>query len=154
MIRRILQNDYLVLLLRLIVGTVFLFASLEKIVDPAAFALSIDHYRIVPPPFTLWAAMVLPWVELLCGLGLIFGIALRGNALLCSTLMLIFTLAVVSALLRGLDISCGCFTQDPAAARMGWGKAVENTLLLFASLLTFFSSGTRFALDRRTPPAR
>jgi uncharacterized membrane protein YphA (DoxX/SURF4 family) len=147
--RTLVNNDYFALLLRVVVGTVFVFASVEKIADPAAFAVSVSHYKLIGAPLTLIVATVLPWIELLAGLGLLFGILYRANAFLCSSMMLLFTVLVVIALLRGLDISCGCFTQDPAAARMGWGKALENTVLLLCSLLAYLSHGDRFTLERR-----
>ena len=91
-------------------------------------------------------ATVLPWVELLCGLGVLFGIFLRGSSLLLGTMLAIFTLAVVSALVRGLDISCGCFTQDPATGRIGWMKVVQNSSLFVLTMFLFFSETTRFTL--------
>lgn len=153
-VKSLLHNDAAALLLRLVVGFVFVVASIEKLADPAAFAVAIGHYRIAGPPLTTVAATVLPWVELFAGLGLVFGVFVRGNALLCSLMMLIFTAAVIAALVRGLDISCGCFTQDPAAARMGWGKAVENGGLLLCSILAYFSRGYRYTLERLLPSLR
>ena len=61
-------------------------------------------------------------------------------------MIVIFTLAVMSALLKGLDISCGCFTQDPAAGHIGWLKVVENTSLFALTLFLYYSDTAKFTL--------
>ncbi len=70
-------------------------------------------------------------------------------ALIVVALMLfVFTLAVIAALLRGLDISCGCFTQDPQAGKIGWMKVVQNLSLFFLSIFLFYSNANKFSLDQ------
>jgi uncharacterized membrane protein YphA (DoxX/SURF4 family) len=91
-------------------------------------------------------ATILPWIELLCGFALLFGVFIRGSALLVSVMLIAFTLAVVSGILRGLDISCGCFTQDPAADKIGWMKVLQNSTLIVLSLFLYFSNTERFTL--------
>ncbi|MBM4161659.1 MAG: DoxX family membrane protein [Ignavibacteria bacterium] len=150
----LLSNDYLVLLTRTFLGLLFVVVSLEKIVEPAAFAQSIANYKIVGPPLTVVLATVLPWLELLCGFALLFGIFLRGSSLLLSGMLVVFTAGVISALLRGLDIACGCFTQDPSVGKIGWMKVLQNGTLLALSVFLYFSSSVRFSISQylRTRP--
>jgi hypothetical protein len=54
-------------------------------------------------------------------------------------------------LVRGLDISCGCFTQDPAAGKIGWTKVLENTELLALSVFLLFSKSNKFSLETFVP---
>jgi uncharacterized membrane protein YphA (DoxX/SURF4 family) len=147
-----------ILAARLVLGGAFVVASISKIADPAAFAASIGYYHLLPTGSLMLVATVLPWLELLCGLGLIFGIAPRANALLVFLMLFVFTAGVGSALARGLDISCGCFTQDPGAGRIGWLKLLENGGLLFLSAFLYFRPGTLWSLDTTqrhlSPPAR
>jgi uncharacterized membrane protein YphA (DoxX/SURF4 family) len=124
-------------LLRVALGVLFVSVSIEKIADASAFAASISSYRIVTGDMALLAATILPWVELLCGCGLLFGLFVRGSSFLVLIMLAVFTIAVLSALWRGLDISCGCYTQDPGAARLGWWKVGENSILLLISLLVY-----------------
>jgi uncharacterized membrane protein YphA (DoxX/SURF4 family) len=86
-------------------------------------------------------------MELICGMCLVFGMLHRGAGLLLFGLLVVFTVAVVSALVRGLDISCGCFTQDPAAAKVGWLKIVENLGLIGLSLLVMLSRTTWLSIE-------
>ena len=148
MMKNILQSTPVVLVGRLMLGGVFVVASIEKIADPSAFATSIGNYRLVSPDVALVVATILPWLELFCGLGLLFGLAARGSALLASLMLFVFTAGVASALARGLDISCGCFTQDPSAGKMGTAKLAENALLLVCSIILCLTTDTRFTLQR------
>jgi uncharacterized membrane protein YphA (DoxX/SURF4 family) len=143
-----LSNGYLVLLARLILGVVFLVAAIDKISDPASFAASIDNYKIFPHSISLVLATLLPWLELLCAFALFFGIAVHGSALLTCAMLTLFTVAVISGLLRGLDISCGCFTQDPSVQKIGWTKVSENLGMIALSMYLLFSEGMRFSLEQ------
>lgn len=132
-------------LLRVALGVLFVSVSIEKIADAPAFAASISGYRIVTGDMALLAATILPWVELLCGCGLLFGLFVRGSSFLVLIMLAVFTIAVLSALWRGLDISCGCYTQDPGAARLGWWKVGENSIFLLISFLVYLRSDLGFS---------
>jgi uncharacterized membrane protein YphA (DoxX/SURF4 family) len=118
---------------RWVVGGVFLYASLDKIADPASFAQAVYNYRLLPLSLLHPFALLLPWLEAVAGLALIAGVWWRGAALLCSVLTLTFTLAVASALLRQLDISCGCF-HTTGGASVGMSLLWRDLLLLVACL--------------------
>lgn len=145
--KHLLSNNYLSLLTRLFLGTLFVISSIDKVADPGAFADSINNYKLFPPILTTSLATVLGWLELLCGVSLLFGILSRGSSFLVSLMLAVFTLAVFSALVRGLDISCGCFTQDPAADKIGWTKIVQNLSLLGLGLFLFFSDTNKFTVE-------
>jgi uncharacterized membrane protein YphA (DoxX/SURF4 family) len=145
-VKNLLSNPQLVLISRIFIGLLFIISSLDKIVDTAAFTRAIANYDLLPSWMPSMIATVLPWVELLCGFGVLFGLLLRGSSFLLSAMLAVFTLAVVSALLRGLDISCGCFTQDPAAGHIGWMKVVQNTTLFALTLFLYFSNTTKFSI--------
>lgn len=100
------------LLCRLVVGGVFIWASLDKLAHPDAFATSIHHYRMVPYALLHPMALLLPMVELVLGGALVLGVARRGASFLAALLLVVFMIAIASALVRGLDISCGCFNTD------------------------------------------
>jgi uncharacterized membrane protein YphA (DoxX/SURF4 family) len=126
-----------VTLLRVALGVFFAIISISKIADPSSFAASVSAYKIITGEFALIAATIVPWLELLCGLCLVFGITVRGSALLILSMLCLFTIAVLMALWRGLDIGCGCYTQDPSAERLGWWKIAENMLFILASLIVY-----------------
>lgn len=145
--KSLLANDFLALAARIFIGFLFVFISIDKIASPEAFATSIANYRIVSPFLATFSATILPWVELLCGLAVLFGILQKGSSFLLTSLLVVFTAAVLSALVRGLDISCGCFTQDPQAGKIGWMKLVENVGLFILTSFLFYSTSVKFSLE-------
>jgi putative oxidoreductase len=96
-------------ILDLIVGGIFVYAGALKILDPIQFANDIDNYKTLPWFVSVRLAFYLPWLEMLCGLALIFRFLYRGGLSILSALTLIFIGATVVAKARGLDITCGCF---------------------------------------------
>lgn len=145
--KRLLANDYLVLLTRVFLGLLFVVYSIDKITHPEAFAQSIDNYKLVGSSLALFFATALPWMELLAGLCILFGLFLRGSSLLVTGMLVIFTLAVISGLVRGLDISCGCFTQDPSVDKIGMMKVAQNGTLIVLGVYLYFSTSVKFSLE-------
>jgi len=113
-----LSQPSFVALLRIALGVVFMAASLDKIQNPQSFADNIVNYRVVPYQLINLVAITLPWIEIVTGFFLVVGIWIRANALILSGMLVFFSLAVLQALLRNLDISCGCFSTDPGAHKM------------------------------------
>ncbi|MBD3291032.1 DoxX family protein, partial [candidate division KSB1 bacterium] len=114
--------------------------GVSKILDPATFAEDIDNYRILPYLLVSIVAVVLPWLEVLCGISLISGKFKSGALFILVGLSLIFLIAISSALVRGLDISCGCFSTNNEATRIGLTKLFENIALLAATVFLFHQS--------------
>lgn len=124
-------TDVAVWALRLILGAIFIYAGYIKIIDPHGFAKNIYQYQLLPDLLVNISALILPWLEVIAGACLIAVPPLRRGAAGWILLMLIvFTTAIIISLARGLDISCGCMSTDPAAAKIGWKKVLENTAML------------------------
>jgi uncharacterized membrane protein YphA (DoxX/SURF4 family) len=120
-------------LLRLGLGAIFIYASLDKIAHPAAFATAIGHYRMLPYFLVALMAAMLPWLELLCGLALILNRWTAGAALLIAGMNMIFIIAIATAMARGLDISCGCFSTGGAGSRVGLARLTEDLFFLLTA---------------------
>lgn len=120
----------------MIIGIVFIYSGLEKIVSTADFAASVQNYRIVPIELTNLVGIILPWLEFYCGLFLIIGIFKQASAAILSTLLLLFIFILFSALIRGLDIECGCFGSG---ANVSWFRIIEDIVLLTMSLHLLFN---------------
>lgn len=130
-----IRNRIALFLFRLIVGGVFIWAGSLKIADPLGFAQSIQNYQAFPRPLVFVIAVVLPWVEVLAGALLILGPWRRSSALLLSLLLVGFIGLVASALVRGIDTSCGCFGS--LSRRADLGLIVTDIVLLFFAVNVF-----------------
>jgi len=97
---------------RLILGGVFIYASIDKIIHPGAFADILYNYNLIPGwmihPLAVW----LPWLELVSGIMMITGIFLRGATVILSGLLMVFIVALSINALRGYNIDCGCFATS------------------------------------------
>lgn len=122
-------------LIRCIIGIVFLWACYSKILDPGNFSREIANYHAVPFGLENTIAIILPWVELFIGIGLIAGIYINANAFLSGFLLILFNLLVFQAMIRGFNIECGCGLKE--GQMVGYGKLFENFLLLIGSIFVF-----------------
>lgn len=104
------------LALRFLIAALFLFAATTKLVDPSSFAQQIANYQLTPWPAAAVLAVFLPALELCVGICLLIGRWESGALIWLATLLTIFSGALLSAIIRGLSIDCGCF-----------GRSVENT---------------------------
>jgi uncharacterized membrane protein YphA (DoxX/SURF4 family) len=136
----VLSNKYLLFLFRVIVGFVFIYTGILKISDPAGFSDAINNYDLLPLSFVNFFAITLPWIELVAGLFLLFGISVKESSFIISVMLVVFILAIIISLGRGLNIDCGCFGTN-SGTKVGIIKLVENIILLtFSFLVTKFNS--------------
>jgi uncharacterized membrane protein YphA (DoxX/SURF4 family) len=125
------------LVARIVLGGVFIYASLDKISHPELFAEAVYNYQLSPEVAVNLVALCLPWLELLSGGLLVLGVWVRGSSLILSGLMIVFLGALGINLARGLDIHCGCFTtqgSDP----MTIFTLFRDSLFLVLALFLFW----------------
>src|SRR5690242_8710456 len=103
-----LANFKFLLVIRIVLGSVFSYAGLIKFFDTSSFADSIASFRLLPDELIGILALTLPPLELIIGLMLISGWKVRPAALCAIFLCATFVIALGQALLRGLNIDCGC----------------------------------------------
>lgn len=133
-----LQTDYgkwLVRFIQIGLGLLFIYASLDKIWNPGLFAKSISNYRLLPLPLLHISAIILPWLEFVCGFALIINRYQRAANIIIGGLLLVFILAIISAMARGLDFNCGCFSVDSDESNVGLLKILQNIGLFLSTLL-------------------
>ena len=140
MINKILNNNILLLSIRLFLGVIFIFAAVSKVADPEGFSQSIYNYKLMPNFLINVLAIVFPWIELVAGLLLVFGISVKENSAILTGLLVVFIIAIVISLARGLDINCGCF-GTVEGSKVGLMKILENVgLVLLGLILIKFDS--------------
>ena len=125
-------------ILSVIVGAIFVYAGVVKAIDPIQFGLDIDNFKILPWFVSVRLAFYLPWLEILCGLALIFHFLYRGGLSVLTLLVLGFIGATIAAKVRGLDITCGCFGHS--SQRWSFPQHMAIDLAIFIALILLFWS--------------
>lgn len=146
--RNEVHMKYFTFAARLIIGSLFVYESVHKIVDPAEFAASIRNYMIVPPAWSNILALTLPWIEIGAGSFLIMGIQTRPSALVTTGMLGIFLGALIHAYSIGLDIDCGCFSSAASSTgRVGLYHLVRDTSLFLISLFILIADKGDFSIS-------
>lgn len=141
-------NDYLIIIMRILLGVIFLWASFDKIIDPEKFARSISNYHLIPFGLENSIAIFLPWLEFFIGSGLILGIMVNGATIIISFLLIIFNLMIAQAIIRGFNIDCGCGLKDGQI--VGVEKILENLVFLGGAYIVYIRSNKILELFPKT----
>ncbi len=108
--RRIEENRYVILIFRFILAAFFLISSYGKLVDIERYSVdAVYNFGILPMSLARPFGLAMPFIEGLCGLGLLFGVLTRLSALGIGLMSLSFFIAKAIVLSQGRSIECGCF---------------------------------------------
>ena len=131
------QRSLLALFSRIVLGVVLIYASIDKIIHPEAFAKLIGNYNVLPFGLENVVAIILPTLELIVGCCLILGIMLDGSAIITAGMMIVFIFALSQAMIRGIDVSCGCFNVSEAekGSQIGFRRIIEDIIFLGLSIM-------------------
>ncbi|MDI6734938.1 MAG: MauE/DoxX family redox-associated membrane protein [bacterium] len=139
---KFLANKYMSVIFRLLLGIIFIWSGVDKIIQTEEFAKIISNYNLLPDFAINLLAIVLPWIEFVAGLLLISGLQNKSSSFIILGLLTVFTLAISIALLRGLDIECGCFGSN--RGRVIALPILIEDIFLFLMALQVFLSDKRF----------
>jgi uncharacterized membrane protein YphA (DoxX/SURF4 family) len=159
-ISRIDQTGIPLAVARLVLGGLFIYMGIKKILDPVDFLKLMRQYELLPtswPVFLNTVAVVVPWIETFCGAALVLGVAVRGAGLVSAGMLAMFTPLI---LMRGLELyhetglafcavnfDCGC----GAGVVFLCNKLAENVGLFLLALLALLSRSRRWCLEDREP---
>ena len=142
-----MKNDLknmLVLICRIFLGFLFIYASLEKILQPEEFAKQVGYYKALPFGLENLLAILLPWTELIVGICLLAGLLVDGATLLSIIMNLVFILAISQAMLRGIDITCGCFKVSADSEKLGLHTIIRDIIFLIMSFVVLNRQDRKF----------
>ena len=145
------MNSVFSLTVRFVLGGLFLASGIAKVLDPIRFLLTLRAFRLLPGVLEPFLALFLPWLELVLGLFLILGLFIRTCSLMLGCLNLFFILAIVSVILRGFEIDCGCFglLADilPLPDMADYKAVIRNLVFIGMCAYLYRSGGTSLSLD-------
>jgi len=118
--------------IRIVLGALFIWAAVTKLPDMAGFAQDVANYRVVPAALVPLVASAVVGIELLGGIALVVGVMERAAAAVIAGLLVVFTAFLSQALLRGIDLRCGCFGGDEPAS---WWTVARDLVMLAAAVV-------------------
>jgi uncharacterized membrane protein YphA (DoxX/SURF4 family) len=143
MIKTILDSVWAGRIARILLGAIFIYASIDKLLHPLEFARIIDAYRILPENLVIVVAAILPFLELICGILLIAGVWVVPSLIWIGLLLIVFVAGMVQAHFRGLAIDCGCFSVT------GENSGITAWTILRDGLILLLWAGTLRHFARR-----
>ncbi|HWR59610.1 MAG TPA: MauE/DoxX family redox-associated membrane protein [Thermodesulfovibrionales bacterium] len=140
------------LVLRAIIGGIFLVSGLAKISDPIRFLLTLREFRLFPEAIVPFAAVFVPWLEFILGLSLILGVLHRTGALMIAGLNMLFIFAIGSVIIRGIEVDCGCFGLVADILNLpdmaDWKAVVRNVFFVAMCIAIYTIKNTSLSLER------
>lgn len=130
------------LVVRLVLGGTFVYAGILKAREPVVFLEDIRSFHLLPDPYAAWVAMGLPWLEILAGAAVITGVLYAGGLAVLAAALFVFLAALVSAAVRGIDVTCGCFGKTDGASPVTW-LVVRDVVMLGAVVWLMIRHGRR-----------
>ncbi len=124
-------------LCRLVLGGIFIYAASQKIATPQELADSIASYHLVPQPLISLMALGLPLFELVCGLLLLTGYFCATGLLSIISLLIVFLAALLTAVVRGISVDCGCFGPQAWLDANPWLSLLRDSALLLCAIYAY-----------------
>jgi uncharacterized membrane protein YphA (DoxX/SURF4 family) len=129
--KKILLSPKLDLIIRLVIGSVFIYAGFIKLIDPKAFAKVISQYDMVPDILLPAVAIGLPAAEFLAGLGLVLNI--KWSLAVILNLLVVFIMLLGYGIFNDMNIDCGCFSSEEINAHNSLKQALFRDLFMIVA---------------------
>ena len=142
----LLTSDWFILVLRVFLGGMLIYSSIHKVQSPDAFAIAIRGYKMLPFEITNLFALSVGWSELVIGLMLILGVMTRQAAAGTFLLLLSFTIAIATTIVRGIAVDCGCFGSE-GGDQTGYPLVFRNIFLILGALIVMRFDKGRWSLS-------
>jgi uncharacterized membrane protein YphA (DoxX/SURF4 family) len=134
---RALSHRYLTLFSRVVVGGILIFAGASKLGHIDSLIEEINKYQILSSGVASAYGHALPYIEVIVGVAILFGLFLTLSSLVAWLLFMSFTIAKIAAIAKGLDIEiCSCLGPSVPLVHTQ-SLALDFVLLLLTAQIAF-----------------
>lgn len=135
--------------IRILLGILFIYSGIFKVIDPQNFGRIIIMYNIIPEILVPYAALIFPFLELLLGILLFFGFRIKAASFMNILLMLFFIVIISINVVRGVTFECGCFELSRFGIKeeIGIPLVIRDIVFLAFLLLIFFAKRHYLSVD-------
>lgn len=124
--------DLIAAICRFYLAYIWLKAGISKVGNHMDVTQAIIGYEIFTPYWSDLLARIIGPLEIAGGLMLLLGLWLRPSAKLSAVVLTLFIIGIASVWVRGLDISCGCFSQEPSSGPMEYAATIARDIVYLA----------------------
>ncbi|MFC1822784.1 MauE/DoxX family redox-associated membrane protein [Thermodesulfobacteriota bacterium] len=137
-IQKLIMSNWAYRVIRWFLVLVFMYAGMSKLFDPQSLAVVIESYDLVPESGIMPITFILPALEVLAAVGLLFDV--RGSLTAISGLLFLFMIILTYGIWMGLDVDCGCFGPDDpeAEAFSGLRTALYRDMVMLAGIFYLY----------------
>jgi len=118
-----------------LLAVIFITSGKTKIADVQAFIDTINTYQLLPAILIPYLAHYLVWLELSIGMGVLIPFTRRATAFVLLVLLLVFTGAIASLVVRGIDTDCGCLDAITLGDSLWLALGRNFVLILMAGVV-------------------
>ena len=97
---------------RLMLGIIFIYAGLYKIINPELFEKTLNTYVFLSNSFIDFMVLIFPWAQLILGALLVSGYLARYVASVISILLLTFIIMTILSASKGSCQACGFLSES------------------------------------------
>lgn len=142
-----MYHAFLLAFCQVVVGCVFAASSFTKVKDFSPYLTAVGAFRLIPKPFVRIGAMLLLICEILVVVLLFIWPTIAFS--LAAVLLLLFSVALTTVLLRGIQTTCNCFGSS--SHPVSYTDLIRNAGLLlcagggaYLTVLTYNSTPLTF----------
>ena len=130
-------------------GALFIYSGIFKAMDPGNFAKVILRYNVIPDIIAPYAAIILPFIELILGFLVLIGLKVRPSSLVLMNFMIFFIIAITINVVRGESFDCGCFelSRFGIDEKIGISLIIRDIIFFLVLSLLFFARRHLLSLD-------
>ena len=146
--KAILLNNKTLFLFRVMLGSIFVYASFHKIIYPDKFAEIVYGYDLFPKNTINLIAITIPFIEIISGILLIFNIKPQASLIVINGMLTSFIIIISINLIRGHRFDCGCFSIGNSSSHSSSvSLLVRDIIYLTIGVYIFFRVS-----HKRIPP--
>jgi uncharacterized membrane protein YphA (DoxX/SURF4 family) len=145
-------GEWISLVARLLLATMWFFYSLPKLSQPAQNVQSVRNFRILPDSLAHTWGYAQPWLEMCFGILILLGLGTRLVALFSTLLLLTYIGGIMSLGARGIHITCGCggagSPLEPGKRTTYIRDVFRDILFMLPALWLLWKPLSKFSLER------
>ncbi len=149
-LKKIFQSAWIYRLVCMVIGVVFIWSGITKLLAPKEFSVIIESYGLIPDAWILSAAVFLSVLEVAAGFGLLLDI--RGSLSVITGLLILFMAVLSYGIWLGLDVDCGCFgPEDPEAKAFHglWSALVRDIIMMLGIFYLYYQRFNQIVTPKR-----